>query len=386
LKQRHNITIILLITFLSFTLLIPVEYSLALNSLDVYFTQKEVCNISLDGKPFESLRWELISESDIQLYWGAYDDPLTVFGQYIITTNETFRDPLKAIYLEWNGEITDEGRIHLVLKSNKALTVKFANYTGEVSPFGRPPTTYKVKLAAIEGQAYLVYLAGSPAWGFQFGLEENGTIPLLRIFNDRGELQTSYWITSFMKPYEYGGVEGIGFLIEKVYLKNVRRILTWIYAGKEITVKPVEGWGATTKPFPFITVSPNKVEPKQKVEIILKLPSEAKDFTTNLYDFPVENPVKTYDPVTDKYFLTFTFKDEAQGKQYTIWFRTQVGDTLYEDKVQVQCMPYSYMQYLVPIAALAFVLIIIGLIILAIKLRREPHHPAKALELAHIWR
>ena len=170
--KHKSLSKMILPAILAFTLLIPVEYSRAMNSLDIYFTQKEVCNISLDGKPFESLRWEIVG-TDVQLYWGAYNDPLTVFGQYIITANETFRDPLKAIYVEWDGKITEEGRIHLILKSNKALTVKFTNYTGEVSPFGRPPATYKIKIAAIEGQAYLVYLAGSPAWGFQFGWNQN---------------------------------------------------------------------------------------------------------------------------------------------------------------------------------------------------------------------
>ena len=383
-KNHHGITVMLLFALLAFTLIIPVEYSHAMNSLDVYFTQKQVCNISLDGKPFMSLRWELVG-SEPQLFWGAYNDPLTIFGQYIIVANKTFCDPQKQIYVFWDGNITSEGRIHLILRSEKALAVKFTNYTGKVSPFGRPLAKYKLKVAAIEGQDYLVYLGGSPKWGFQFGIEEKG-IPLLKVYDGRGELQTTYWITSLNQSYEYGGVEGLGFIVEKVLLNRTRTVITWIYAGEEITIKPVEGWGAVTKPFPFITISPNRVEPKQKVEIILKLPEGAKDFTTNLYDFPVENPVKTYDPVTDKYFLTFTFKDEAQGKQYTIWFRTQVGDTLYEDKVQVQCLPYSYMQYLLPIAIIVFILVMIGLIALAVKMKREPLHPEQALRLSEEWR
>jgi len=331
-----------------------------------------------------SLRWELVG-SEPQLFWGAYNDPLTIFGQYIIVANKTFCDPQKQIYVFWDGNITSEGRIHLILRSEKALAVKFTNYTGKVSPFGHPLAKYKLKVAAIEGQDYLVYLDGSPKWGFQFGIEEKG-IPLLKVYDGRGELQTTYWITSLNKPYEYGGVEGLGFIVEKVLLNKTRTVITWIYAGKEITIKPIKEWGSLKRGFPFLTASPDKAEPGMPIEIILKLPKDAKDFTTNLYDFPVSTPIKTYDPLKDEYHIKFSFKPEAQGKRFTVWFRARVGESTYEDQIQILCLPYSYMQYLLPASILILIFVIVGLIALVIKMRREPLHPEQALRLSEEWR
>jgi len=368
-------------------LFIPLEYCNAQSLVSVMFTQKQIANIKIGEEEYASLRWEMIGQ-DVQVYWNAYNDPSTVLGQYIVLPDYTYIDPQKSLYITWNGTITLEGRITLVMESvmaNKQVTVQYAIYTGSTSPFGKPSTTYHLTVATIVGKTYLVYLAGSPKWGFQFSLVENGSVPLLYIYDGNGHLETSYYVTSYNQSYEYGGVEGLGFTVQKVISAPFQVVKTTLYAGLEITVKPVSGWGTTYKPFPNAAVTPNKVQPDQQVQVVFTIPEGASGYSSNLASFPTTEPVTTYDPATNQYTVTFSFLSQAQGKLYTIVLGSTVGEIEYQSSLPVEVLNYAYMQYLVPTLAITVSLCFAVLIIFLWRRRSEPLHPEMAYKTSQDW-
>jgi len=381
------------ITAVLVSLLVPFSV-LAQGEVPVLLTQNQIANISIDGNPYLSVRWQLVSqaeEPDVQLYWSNYNDPLTILGQYMIVANVSHKDPLNSLYVTWDGKVTEEGRISLVVRSvtNKPVTVLFNDYVGEVGPYGRPLKTYMLTVAANEGQTYLVYLGGSPKYGFDFILEENATIPMLRIYDHKGELKQNFWITSVMMPYEYGGVGGVGFWVEKViYGDPSHMVQTMIYGGSELVVKPVEGWEPVViEPFPFAAVTPSSVEPNQPVKVVLQLPEGASTFTTNLQSPTVRpyisDPVQTYDPIADRHTVTFQFGSEAQGKQFTLDFSTLSEDVQYKSTLNVMVKTFAYMQFLPGIAGGIGLFAFVGLLVFLLRRRAEPLHPEIAFPMSN---
>jgi len=363
----------LIVILLVLVLLKSIDRSFAQAETTLLCTQADLANVKVGDVNAFSIRWVLIGE-DCQISWFAFNDESACFALEIVFPNTVFRDPFDFTEGYWTGEISPEGRATFVLKSDKGpISVTLTPFKGGPIPvFGRPSTAYRKTVATEAGSLYDILLGDEHRFSFSFSLIENSTIPLLRIYDLQGNVLGEQPMTAFMLPYEYGGVEGVGFMMRETLLNQ--SIVKWIiYSSREITVKPSGGW--VIKPLPFAVISPDRVDPNQLVTLRFVLPEGATTYETNLYQYPVSQPTHEYDASTKEHVLSFQFYPEARGKQFTILVSCTSYGARYQSELLIEVLPYAYEPYLPSILGTIGFIIFLGVIIKVIRGRTGPLSP-----------
>ena len=382
--------IILLVSSLS-------PFALSQNST-IAFGSDEWIHVSVDGSHLESLHWTRIG-SDIQVYFHEYNVSETIYDQFIIYANSTFTDPLHQFEAIWNGEFTPENKMLLSLSSIKGeVSVVITKF--EAAEFiDHPPGMTKLKaVITMEDEIYDVLLDDERFCSFDWSwitldiinstTEENSTatnqtqtLPQIRVYDVDGSVRDTRLITNFMVSFiSYGGVEGVGWMVDTLTSSYVKWIL---HSKHDITIRPSTGWGAPE--LTYFNLYPKRVRPGESVNVSFTLPEGLRTYETNLDDrylskfLEGESYAENYEPETKRYTLAFKFRDFAKNNVFTISVYAEKHGVPYQSSEKITVLPslteVLVYETVIPIIVVIGVLIFIVLLIRWLYYRRKMGPP-----------
>jgi len=391
-KQILKLTgLICLILFASFIPFVHAQEEPVLIILADY----EWAHITLGDTPTESVRFDKI-DTDIQIYFLAFNESSTVYDQFIISPNQTFTDPLRMLLFSWNGTLTTNNKLLLSVQSinRQPISVVTSKYEAASVIIGHPPMTFlkTVITPPAENQTQQIYdVLLDNEWLVSFDWAwtefENQSLPQLRLYTVEGTLRDTRLITAEMKPLvDYGGIDGVGWIPQSLTIQYIKWLL---YSGHEITVRPNVGFG-TGKPLPSFSVDPStpKVEPNWLITLTFTLPEGQTNFTCNLegYQKYLNSPLPKpeYNTVKREYTWFFSFNTNAIGKAFTISVQTIKNGIIYTGETRIQVMQPAWQSLSWAIAAGAIILIVFGAIIWGILKTKRTKPTATEAVLTHL--